>query len=379
MNLTGQRVTHILPSGKPGKYGTGTIVDSQNGKSVEQICVKFDSEDIIKSFSYPECFGRYLVLNNPKYAKQIEIIQEACTLVREKCQKKESAEKTTRKPAETTNKILKELDNMVGLDGVKHDVHMLTSFIRVNNMRRERGLKAPIISKHLVLAGNPGTGKTTVARMIARIYYSIGAIKQNKIVETNRAGLVAGYIGQTAIKTQEKINKAIGGVLFIDEAYTLASDSNNDYGTEAIDTLLSAMENHRDDLVVIVAGYEGRMKKFINTNPGLASRFNRYIHFEDYNPNDMMSIFLSLCEENEYVLQEEAEEHMKHYLQEVYGLRDEEFGNARFVRNLFERVIAYQAERIISLNEVDDDALIGLTLSDVENAIHAVASQGGSI
>lgn len=260
MDLKGQRVVHILPGGKPGKYGTGTIVDSQKKDALERINVKFDTEEKVKSFSYPECFGRYLLLENFELAKQIEDIQAACSAVREKCQKQEAIS-MTQVSAEATNRILDELDSMVGLNEVKRDVHMLTSFIRVNNLRRARGLKAPVISKHLVLTGNPGTGKTTVARMIARIYHSIGAIKKNKIVETSRAGLVAGYVGQTAIKTQEVINSALGGVLFIDEAYSLTSGSKNDFGMEAIDTLLSAMENHRDNLVVIVAGYEDKMKQ----------------------------------------------------------------------------------------------------------------------
>ena len=222
MELKGQKVIHIMPGGKPGKYGTGTIVDAQNKDVLERIDVKFDTEEKVKSFSFPECFGRYLMLENFELAKQIEDIQKVYSAAREKLQQQGKTSSKAQKPVETANSILDELDSMIGLDEVKRDVHMLTAFIRVNNLRRARGLKAPVISKHLVLIGNPGTGKTTVARMIARmiarIYHSIGAIKKNKIVETSRAGLVAGYVGQTAIKTQEVINSALGGVLFIDEA-----------------------------------------------------------------------------------------------------------------------------------------------------------------
>ena len=373
MELKGQKVIHIMPGGKPGKYGTGTIVDTQNKDVLERIDVKFNTEEKVKSFSFPECFGRYLMLENFELAKQIEDIQKVYSAAREKLQQQEKTSSKAQKPVETANSILDELDSMIGLDEVKRDVHMLTAFIRVNNLRRARGLKAPVISKHLVLTGNPGTGKTTVARMIARIYHSIGAIKKNKIVETSRASLVAGYVGQTAIKTQEVINSALGGVLFIDEAYSLINGAKDDFGMEALATLLSAMENHRDDLVVIVAGYEDRMRQFINANPGLSSRFSRYLHFEDYNSDDLLSIFTALCEENEYSLQEDAEKRMSEYLQEVYECRSEDFGNARSVRNMFERIIAHQAERIVALNEVEDETLIELTLSDVENAIQTAA------
>lgn len=373
MNLVGQRVTHIMPNGKPGKYGVGTIADSR--KDGKYITVKFDTEHDSKTFVFPECFGRYLSLQNPELAKQVESFQEAYSLAKAKCQERHRVNNMIPKPMESTNSLLDELDHMIGLDAVKADVHRLTAFIQVNNMRRARSMKAVNISKHLVFTGKPGTGKTTMARMIARLYYSIGAIRCNKLVEASRATLVAGYVGQTAIKTQEMINSALGGVLFIDEAYSLANDtkSENGYGREAIDTLLSAMENHRDNLVVIVAGYEDRMKSFIDSNPGLASRFNRYIHFEDYDPADLMAIFLHLCDENEYILQGEANACVEEYLRDAYEHRSDDFGNARFVRNLFELIIAYQAERIFILNEVGDEMLIEITVSDVENAIHHAA------
>lgn len=371
--IRGQRVTHILPSGKSGKYGQGRILDVLKKEDSIHVCVQFDNVEGVKSFVYPDCFGRYLRLEDPKLEEQLEEIKSTCTWVKENIRKKNNMTKLVVEKKESTNAILAELDSLVGLDEVKRDVRVLASFIQVNNLRRDRGLKAPAISKHLVLTGNPGTGKTTVARLISRIYYSIGAIPKNNFVETSRAGLVAGYVGQTALKTQDVIEKAMGGVLFIDEAYSLVSDSKNDYGSEAIDTLISAMENNRDNLVVIVAGYEEPMQQFIGSNPGLSSRFNRYLHFKDYDSEELMSIFLKLCEENEYILQEEAESAIHKFLKSVYARRCKEFGNARTVRNIFEKIIAYQAERIISLDSIDDDDLLELTLADVENALSQVA------
>lgn len=371
--IRGQRVTHILPSGKSGKYGQGRILDVLKKEDSIHVCVQFDNVEGVKSFVYPDCFGRYLRLEDPKLEEQLEEIKSTCTWVKENIRKKNNMTKLVVEKKESTNAILAELDSLVGLDEVKRDVRVLASFIQVNNLRRDRGLKAPAISKHLVLTGNPGTGKTTVARLISRIYYSIGAIPKNNFVETSRAGLVAGYVGQTALKTQDVIEKAMGGVLFIDEAYSLVSDSKNDYGSEAIDTLISAMENNRDNLVVIVAGYEEPMQQFIGSNPGLSSRFNRYLHFKDYDSEELMSIFLKLCEENEYILQEDAESTIHKFLKSVYARRCKEFGNARTVRNIFEKIIAYQAERIISLDSIDDDDLLELTLADVENALSQVA------
>ena len=371
--IRGQRVTHILPSGKSGKYGQGRILEVLKKEDSIHVCVQFDNVEGVKSFVYPDCFGRYLRLEDPKLEEQLEEIKSTCTWVKENIRKKNNMTKLVVEKKESTNAILAELDSLVGLDEVKRDVRVLASFIQVNNLRRDRGLKAPAISKHLVLTGNPGTGKTTVARLISRIYYSIGAIPKNNFVETSRAGLVAGYVGQTALKTQEVIKKALGGVLFIDEAYSLVSDSKNDYGSEAIDTLISAMENNRDNLVVIVAGYEEPMQQFIGSNPGLSSRFNRYLHFKDYDSEELMSIFLKLCEENEYILQEQAESAIHKFLKNVYAHRCKDFGNARTVRNIFEKIIAYQAERIISMDSIDDDDLLELTLADVENALSQVA------
>ena len=222
------------------------------------------------------------------------------------------------------------------------------------------------MSLHLVFMGNPGTGKTTVARYIARLYKSLGLLSQGQLIETDRSGLVAGYVGQTAIKTQEIINEAMGGVLFIDEAYTLNGNSSNDFGQEAIDTLLKAMEDKRDDFVVIVAGYPDFMDAFVHSNPGLESRFNRYIHFEDYSADEMLSIFKMSCEKNQYMLTEAAGTAVKAYFATA---SISAIANGRGARNLFERVVTQQAKRTVAMSESEADELSTITEDDIKNAL----------
>jgi len=269
---------------------------------------------------------------------------------------------------ETLESLLDELNGLVGLDKVKRDVQSLLNFIKVCRMREKRGFKAPAISYHLVFTGNPGTGKTTVARLVAKIYYHMGLLPKGQLVEADRSTLVAGYLGQTAIKTQKVIQSALGGVLFIDEAYSLANDERDSYGKEAIETLLKAMEDHRDELVVIVAGYDELMHKFIDSNPGLRSRFNKYFHFPDYTGDELSRIFERFCKTNGYEPEADVNAILQTHFARLYENRQEHFGNARDVRNLFEKAIHQQANRVAVLESISDHDLITLSCDDIRNA-----------
>ena len=269
-------------------------------------------------------------------------------------------------PPEKIEDLLAELDSYIGLKVVKDEVHDLINMVQVYKLREQHGLPTTDMSLHMVFTGNPGTGKTMMARMMARIYRSLGILSKGQLVEVDRSGLVAGYVGQTALKTQKVIEKAMGGVLFIDEAYTLNGKSENDFGQEAIDTILKAMEDHRDDLVVIVAGYTELMDRFIHSNPGLESRFNRFLMFEDYTPEQMVAIFKMQCKKGCYVLAQGTEELVRDFIAEESA--DDSFGNARGVRNLFEHILVAQNNRLAKMENVTRDDLMQILPDDVLSA-----------
>ena len=249
-------------------------------------------------------------------------------------------------PRSNSGSKARHLNELVGLGGVKHQVNRLVHLARAHARRQEKGLATPSPALHMVFTGNPGTGKTMVARIVGEILAEADLLSSGHLVEVDRSGLVAGYIGQTATKTKEVIEEAAGGVLFIDEAYALAQGGHNDFGREAIDTLLKEMEDKRDDLCVIVAGYHGPMVEFLNANEGMKSRFSRRIDFEDYNAAELGEIFLGLVDENDLLISDDAAEWLERRLAKEYAQRDSSFGNARFVRNLFEQVLENQAQRL---------------------------------
>lgn len=264
------------------------------------------------------------------------------------------------------NNALAELDDLIGLESVKKEIKSLINLIKISKIREEHGLKKNTLSNHLVFLGNPGTGKTTVARLVAEIYHQIGLLSKGHLIEVDRSGLVGGYVGQTAIKVRDVIKKAIGGILFIDEAYSLTfGKEESDFGYEAVDTLLKGMEDNRDDLVVIVAGYTKPMKQFLKSNPGLESRFNKMINFQDYKPDDLYEIFSLMCRKNDFIYDVTVEKKMREYFLIAYNKRQDNFANGRMVRNTFERIIQKQANRLANSNDIDKNMLSCLTVDDL--------------
>ncbi len=295
-----------------------------------------------------------------KVIKQIEQVTKAY-FVKDKDKRKKND------PTEqlTEQQLLDELNGLVGLRSVKTEIQSIINLVKMQNAREREGLKTIPVTYHCVFTGNPGTGKTTVARIVAQIYKSLGILKGGHLVETDRSGLVAEYVGQTAVKTNKIVDSALDGVLFIDEAYSLATGSSNDYGPEAIATLLKRMEDDRDRLIVILAGYTDEMKNFIDTNPGLQSRFTRYIEFDDYTPDELERIFDANLKKYDFGITDSARAQLKTILRQAYADKDRNFGNARFVRNLFEKTIRNQASRLSHHPALSKESLSTIEEADI--------------
>ena len=266
-------------------------------------------------------------------------------------------------PVRPIEELLGELDALIGLDAVKSEVRRLTSLLRIQEIRNSRGMPTVDTSKHLVFSGNPGTGKTTVARLLSQIFRSLGVVSSGHLVETDRSGLVAGFVGQTAAQTQKVLASALGGTLLIDEAYALARGGENDFGLEAIDTIVKFMEDHRDDLSLVAAGYPAEMQQLIDSNPGLSSRFTRTIHFPDYTTDELLAIFSLIAHAKEYHLDDGARRQLETLIDAEPRTRG--FGNGRFVRNVFEAAVGRQAQRLADIDDPSDEQLTTLTADDI--------------
>ncbi len=325
--------------------------------------------------SYRKLGQEYLAANTESTEVEINVLSSYCVMLDENLKaygllqpdyKSVAIQADAGEKEQSADELIAELNSLTGLTAVKEDVNALINLLKVQKMREQMGMKQTSVNKHLVFMGNPGTGKTTVARLLAKIYKAIGAISKGHLVEVDRSGLVCGYIGQTATKTAEVIESALGGVLFIDEAYTLTNGKGQgDFGQEAVDTLLKGMEDHRDDLVVIVAGYTELMEEFLDSNPGLRSRFNKFINFEDYTAEEEVEILINNCKKQEYMLSRDALEEARRFFTERVANKPEGYANARDVRNYLEKAISNQATRIVGLKDVDKNILAMLEKEDL--------------
>ena len=347
--------------------------------TVESYYAKMGS--LIDQIDYSDCIqARTEAVKKAERLEREPAVEEEAeeTIVREDAKDQKTEEEKTQEVNEAVAKaksdepelsyeeLMAELNSLVGLDQVKKDVQSIINSLRLNKLREKRGLQQVPVSRHLVFAGNPGTGKTTVARLLAKIYKELGILSKGQLIETDRAGLVGEYIGWTAPKVKKVVESALGGVLFIDEAYSLNGGDGKDFGREAIDTLLKLMEDHRDNLIVIVAGYTDLMGKFLSTNPGLKSRFNKYIEFPDYKPEELLSIFEGMCEKAQFILSDEAKDYLGQSFKELYARRKPDFANGRTVRNYFEKALTNLGDRLAeSTEEITDEDLMTIVAEDV--------------
>lgn len=342
---------------------------------------RYDNREAKTLSALYRTFGQgYLVFNENAGEEEINALSKYCVMLDTNLKEfgllrpdakieplKRSEVGKEEKLEKTLEEYIAELNSLTGLVNVKEDVNALINLMKVQKMREERGLKHTSVNKHLVFMGNPGTGKTTVARLLSKIYKAIGVVEKGHLVEVDRSGLVCGYVGQTATKTAEVIESALGGVLFVDEAYTLTNNKGQgDFGQEAVDTLLKAMEDHRDDLIVIVAGYTDLMEEFLESNPGLRSRFNKFINFEDYTADEQIEILINNCKKQDYMLSRDALDTAREFFNERCKNKPDSFANARDVRNYLEKAISNQATRVVNLENVDRNILAMIEKEDVE-------------
>lgn len=308
--------------------------------------------------------------NSRTISEQDDCIDQVHEETKDQSNQSEEGESEEKEPEETLEELLEKLHSLIGLDGVKEEVDQMINLVRLQKRGEELGEKPVPLSLHLVFYGNPGTGKTTVARLLAKIYKALGVLSKGQLIEVDRGGLVGGYVGQTAIKTQEVIDKAMGGILFIDEAYALThGKGDGDFGQEAVDTVLKAMEDHRDDFIVIVAGYPDLMKEFISSNPGLKSRFNQYINFEDYNPAELKKIFDLQCRNQNLLLEPDCDKLLNKHFTDMYENRSNDYANGRDVRNYFEKVVKTRANRLNPiLDKITKEEYRTILVSDLEEA-----------
>lgn len=313
-----------------------------------------------------------LQLRDKEISRQLDEAVKSSASVSAKAESKAEGQAATAVGVDEINigNLLAELNSLIGMESVKHEINNLVNLLKICKIRQEKGLQLPPTTNHMVFLGNPGTGKTTVARILSKIYKGLGILSKGHLVEVDRSGLVAGYMGQTAEKVMEVVEEAKGGILFIDEAYALSSNKQDgDFGQEAIDILNKAMEDYRDDLIVIAAGYHDEMQDFLDANPGLRSRFNRTIRFPDYTAEELVVIMTNRATKLDYHFSEEALDFVKHKFEKTLQFPPNNFGNARSVRNYLDRVINNQANRLVVETDYDEEELTTLSLKDVENVV----------
>lgn len=330
---------------------------SKSSKKKEKADKRLDEERLRKAAEF-----RQKTLEHQM--KEEEQAREQFQIVKKRLKDREKAEREAHE--KRIKELMDELNSLVGLNEVKEEIQSLINLIKIRKLREKMNMPTMNMTYHMVFTGSPGTGKTTVARIVGKIYKELGILSDGKMIETDRSGLVAGYVGQTAIKVHEIVDEAIGGVLFIDEAYSLVNPNvPNDFGMEAVDTLVKLMEDHRDNLVIIVAGYTEEMKTFLKSNTGLISRFNKFIDFKDYSKDELVDIMEVMAEKTGLVVEEKAKKKVRDVLEHMEESEWKSFGNARGIRNLFEKIVTNQANRLVTLEEPTREQLMTIIDDDV--------------